>query len=268
MTTVIKIGGSVLEPEPSEDLAQALARRALAGERLCLVHGGGKALTAMLSRLGIASRFHRGLRVTDRPTLDAAVMVLAGAVNTRLVAALNRALALKSGAAAGPRAVGLSGVDGVCLRACAGAPELGFVGEVTGGEPRLLETLLASGFIPVLASIAAAADGSPLNVNADAFAAACAVQLRADRLLFLTDVPGVRDGAGRTIAELDLEELETLSAGGAVSGGMLPKLASCRAALAGGVGEIAIAGATEWITGGAPAGTRLRNPCATAEVPR
>lgn len=265
MTTVVKLGGSVLDPEPSDPLARALARRALAGERLCVIHGGGKALTALLARLGIPTRFHRGLRHTDRETLAAATMVLAGGVNKQLVAALNRALALEAqpapagGAAARPAgAVGLCGVDGNCLQAAVAEPELGYVGEMTGGDPRLLATLMAAGFIPVLASIAAAADAPALNVNADSFAAACAVQLGADRLLFLTDVPGVLDAAAQTIPTLDLAELEALGDKGVASAGMLPKLAACRAALAGGVAHVEIAGAAEWLNDGAGAGrTRI-----------
>lgn len=272
MTTVLKIGGSVLEPEPAPALAQALARRVLAGERLCVVHGGGKALTATLEQLKIASQFRDGLRVTDGATLAAAMMVLAGFVNKKLVAALNGALAAeaKAGAAA-PVALGLCGVDGRCLIARVADPALGYVGEISGGDARLLRTLLEGGYVPVLASIAAHADAGAsvpaLNVNADSFAAACAAQLHAERLVFVTDVPGVLDATGQTIPLLRLPELEALGRAGVAKAGMLPKLAACRVALEAGVASVEITGARAFLAAAADAGTRviLGRPAPAAE---
>lgn len=288
MTTIVKIGGSVLDPAPSPALADAVAGRYLAGERLCLVHGGGKALTATLERLRIPSRFEGGLRVTDEETLAAAAMVLAGLVNKRLVAALNRALLGQGERAA---AVGLSGVDGGSVLAAPLRPALGFVGEVVAppadapAGPFLVAELLDLGWLPVLASLASRAqppakpgaqppaesETAMLNVNADAFAAGCAAQLRADRLVFLTDVPGVLDASGATIPRLDLDQMEALRQSGAAAGGMLPKLAACRAALAAGVGRVEIIGVQAFL-GEAPddarnLGTRILAPAAAAGGP-
>lgn len=259
MLTVLKLGGSLLAPERAgaagnwDALAAAVARRAAAGEALCLVHGGGGALTAFLAARQIPTRFHQGLRVTDAATLEAAVMVLAGAVNKNLTAALNHALPA-AGAAA--RAVGLCGLDGACIAAAVADPALGHVGRVTGGDPRLLRALLAAGFLPVLASLAAGPDG-PLNVNADSFAAAVAAQLGAARLSFVTDVPGVLDAEGRVAPALDMATLAAWSANGQVHGGMLPKLAACRHALEQGVARVEVIGAAALLAGPAPAGTQI-----------
>jgi acetylglutamate kinase len=242
MTTVLKLGGSILEPDPqpahapgpSAGLVAAIAAAHAAGERLALVHGGGKSLTALLARLGIATEFRRGLRVTTPAVLQAAVMALAGEVNTELVAALN---------AAGVPAVGLTGVDAGAVRARSDDPDLGAVGAVSGAEARLWQGLMAIGYVPVLASIAPDARGGLLNVNADQFAAAVAAALAAARLLFVTDVEGVLDARGAPLAAASLAELARLSAQGALHGGMLPKADACRAALQAGVGEVRIVGA-------------------------
>lgn len=266
MLTVLKLGGSILDggagvppaADPLAALAAAVARRARQGESLCLVHGGGAALTAFLAQQQIPSRFHRGLRVTDAATLEAAVMILAGTVNKRLTTALNRALAA---AGAPARAVGLCGLDGDCITAAPADPALGLVGEIpgegAGGDPRLLRALLAAGFVPVLASIAAGPEG-PLNVNADSFAAACAARLGAARLSFVTDVPGVLDAAGGVVPALAVTELAAWSADGRVRGGMLPKLAACRQALEGGVGRVEVIGAAALFAASpAAAGTQI-----------
>lgn len=264
MLTVLKLGGSILdlarEDGPTGEaaalsaLARAVAGRVARGESLCLVHGGGAALTAYLAQKAIPSQFHHGLRVTDSATLEAAVMVLAGGINKRLTGALNRALAA---AGARARAVGLCGLDGECIAARRGEPALGYVGQVNGGDPRLLRALLAADFVPVLASIAAGPEG-PLNVNADSFAAACAAQLGASRLSFITDVPGVLDGRGGVVPTLAVGELAAWSAEGRARGGMLPKLAACRQALESGVGRVEVIGAEALLAGTAGmAGTRI-----------
>ncbi|MGH9484116.1 MAG: hypothetical protein ACRD1F_03595, partial [Terriglobales bacterium] len=246
--TVIKVGGSILEPAPTNALITALLHHAQAGP-LAIVHGGGKTLTALLAKLAIAAEFRKGLRVTSAETLGAAVMALAGTVNTALTAALN---------AAGIRAVGLTGCDAACVRAQP-IPELGAVGAITAADPRLLRSLLDAGFTPVLASLAlqqgSAATGplgrvrsgpggadqreasgaeppaktgcACLNVNADQFAAAIAAALGAQKLLFLTDVDGVLDAAGHTLPQASLTDLSVLAAAGALHGGMLPKTAAC-----------------------------------------
>jgi acetylglutamate kinase len=254
MTTVIKLGGSLLEPEPAPELMAALARVARV-KKIVLVHGGGKALTALLEQLHTPTEFRQGLRVTTPAVLEAALMALAGGVNTRLVTALN---------AAGLRAVGLTGCDAGMLR----APRLGELGAV-GGAPRanarLCRTLLAAGCMPVIASLGVdeAAPDAILNINADQAAAAVAAALGAHRLLFLTDVNGIMDAAGRTIARASLDDLEAMTAAGSLHGGMLPKAAACRAALAGGVTNVSIVGpaaapALEYVCAGAQlAGTEL-----------
>jgi acetylglutamate kinase len=235
MRTVIKIGGSVLDPAPAPALLQALVARLGGGEQIALVHGGGKALTELLRDLGIATTFRGGLRVTDAPTLRAAIMTLAGTVNKQLTAALN--------AAAGrPVAAGFCGLDGDCVVATRMTREFGFVGDVAGGNPALLEAVLRAGFAPVLASIASDGHGGALNVNADQFAAACAQMLSADCITFVTDVPGVLDASGAPIPAVTLDELETMIASGAISAGMLPKVASCRAALDAGVRVVEVVG--------------------------
>ena len=255
MITVLKIGGSVLEPEPSPALMAAVARAIAAGEELVVVHGGGKALSGLLKRLGVETVFQNGLRVTDAETLRAAVMAFAGEVNTRLVGALNRA---------GARAVGLTGLDGGAVVARVERPELGAVGAVSAVDPAPLRALLEAGFTPTLAPLASDGAGGALNVNADQFAAALAGALGARRMLFVTDVPGVLDGAGAAIPEISLAGREAMAAGGAIHGGMLPKADACRAALAGGAGEVHIIGTgaaldlDRWLGAGAPpAGTRV-----------
>lgn len=241
MITVLKLGGSTLDGGAPTGLLEAIAARAHAGERLLIVHGGGKTLTALLQKLGAGTQFRHGLRVTDAATLEAAVMALAGSVNTRLVAALNRALQAKVGAA---RAVGLTGLDGGSLKARRADPGLGYVGESQPGNPQFLHLLLDADYLPVLASLAPEDPGGALlNVNADIFAASCAALLGADCLTFVTDVAGVLDCDGRRLDEVRLSELESLLASGQISGGMLPKLQACRLALEAGVGRVEILGA-------------------------
>ncbi|HEY7837679.1 MAG TPA: acetylglutamate kinase [Terriglobales bacterium] len=254
-TTVLKIGGSVLEPAPAPAFMAAVARTVAAGEKLVIVHGGGKALNALLGRLGVATEFKNGLRVTGAATLQAAVMAFAGEVNTQLVAALNRA---------GVAAVGLTGLDASSVRAQVADPGLGAVGIPDAAEARLPRALLDAGYIPVYASLASDGDGGVLNVNADQFAASLAGALGAERMLFVTDVPGVLDANGGLIPQISLAGMEAMAASGAIRGGMLPKADACRAALAGGAGTVTILGAEaalrlDEIIAGPGAGT----PCGT-----
>ncbi len=238
MITVVKLGGSLLENGARADLLAPLAAWEAAGERLLVVHGGGKTLTALLEKLGVTSHFHNGLRVTDDATREAALMALAGNVNTRLVGSLNQALAARQRP---PRAVGLTGLDGASVLARRLHPELGWVGESQPGDPRLLRTLIEAGYIPVLASLAAdQPSGELLNVNADIFAATCAALAGASRLLFITDVPGVLDREGRRLEQVRLSELNAMQQSGQISGGMLPKLSACRQALEAGVERVEI----------------------------
>jgi acetylglutamate kinase len=215
---VVKLGGTTLAEQ--RDVLREVARRS-SGERLALVHGGGKRLTEWLVRLGVESRFEGGLRVTDDASLEVAVAVLRGVVNTELVATLR---------ADGADAIGLSGVDGGLLVA-ARLPGLGRVASVTGARSELLEILLAARALPVIAPLALDETGVICNVNADDAAAGLAGALGA-RLVLLTDTDGVRGADGRRIATLDVDESERLIAGGVIAGGMVPKVRCALRALA------------------------------------
>lgn len=236
--TVVKLGGSLLEDEGLRTSAlRALAARATAGERLVVVHGGGKRIDGFLVKLGMPRKVHRGLRVTDGATLDVVVAVLAGLVNKSLVAEL-RAL--------GVRAAGISGVDGETLWAeyhlSPDGVDLGYVGSVTASDTTLVNAILDAGLLPVVASIAMGREGTLLNVNADSAASALAGALAAERLVFLTDVEGLLDGEGHLVESLPSNEAKGLLAGTAVSGGMRPKLEACLSAIAHGVKSVVIAG--------------------------
>jgi acetylglutamate kinase len=240
MTIVVKIGGAALEDAATlRKCARAIAELAQDGHRVAVVHGGGSALTKMLKRLGKQSEFVGGLRVTDAETRDVALMVLGGMINKKMVAAIQ---------AAGMPAVGFCGGDGMSFRArkkIVSGHDLGFVGEICLAEPCWIEALWQQGGIPVLASMALGADGEYYNVNADEMAAACAAACHANALIFLTDVPGVKDAEGAVIPWLSTKQAEDLAAGSVISGGMLPKLDACKRALKQGVGRVRILPATE-----------------------
>ena len=228
---VIKLGGRALEaPGALLEFTTALARLSRVS---LLVHGGGAEVTHWLERAGIAPRFANGLRVTDAPTLEIATAVLAGLANKRLVAALR---------AHGVDAVGLATLDGGTLVAQphAMASELGAVGQITGSDMSLMETLLAQGRTPVLASIGATAEGALLNINADDAACALAIALRAPALVLLSDTPGLKLG-GQVVPQLRASELPALFTHPEVQGGMVPKLRSALAALDAGVERVTIA---------------------------
>jgi acetylglutamate kinase len=234
---VVKLGGSLLEdPRSRGALLAAVADRARGGEALVLVHGGGKRIDAALAARGIPKRTHEGLRVTDAPTLEVVVAVLR-AVNRGLVEELEDR---------GASAAGLSGLDGMAVRAVRHPPvsgvDLGCVGVVSDVDVRIFEAMGSAGLLPVLAPLAGGPDGEPLNVNADAVAAAVSAALGARRLIFLTDVEGVSDARGRRIEQLDAPSALRLLQGSAVSGGMRPKLTACLSAASAGVREVVIAG--------------------------
>lgn len=241
---VIKLGGSLLDDAARRQQALAgIVSAWLGGEKLVLVHGGGKHVDAMLARLGIEKRTHAGLRITDDATLDVVVAVLAGTVNKSLVAELT---------ALGVRAAGISGTDDSTLLAephpAIDGVELGHVGKVTKANGSLIETLLTSGILPVVSSIALGPDGTLLNVNADSAASAIATAVGAQSLRFITDVAGVFDADGKLIASLTAAEVGQMLGSTAVKGGMKPKLEAALAAMHGGVPAITIgegAGATQ-----------------------
>lgn len=239
--TIVKLGGELLEEAARlRRIAGALADAA-EREPLVVVHGGGREVDAEMARLGIPKRAIDGLRITDGPTLNVVAGVLAGRVNTRLVAALG---------AAGASAVGLTGADGGIARvrrerryrAADGTEvDLGFVGRPVGAEPpALLIDLLAAGHVPVIASLGAGAGGQVFNVNADTLAGFLAARLGARRLIIAGGTAGVLDSDGRTIPVVDDRGIDTLIGGGQASAGMVAKLLACRAALAGGAGEVTI----------------------------
>ena len=234
MKFVVKLGGATLEnPEILHQCAQAIAELVKDGNQVAVVHGGGVQLTRTLKQLGKQSEFIAGLRVTDAETRDAALMVLGGRVNKFLVASLG---------AHGQSAVGLSGGDGLIFRARKKrtAPDLGFVGEIVASDPRWLETIWKMGAVPVISSMALGFDGEYYNVNADEMASACAAACKADTLVFLTDVPGVRGADGEVMRWLSIDQIADLTRDEVISGGMLPKLSACREALLQGVKRVRI----------------------------
>lgn len=216
---VVKIGGGALAGGALEDMPEVLA----GGTPVALVHGGGDQLTRMLNALGIESRFHEGLRVTDEAALEVAEMVYAGGVNKSLVRELN---------ALGVPAVGISGTDGPILHV-EPVPGLGRVGGVVEVAPGLVQTLWGGGFVPVIAPLGIGPEGA-YNVNADAAAAALAVGIGAGQLFLLTDVDGLLKGGG-PVAEISPGECEGYVEDGLAIGGMVPKLRSAADAARGGV---------------------------------
>ncbi|HZU21855.1 MAG TPA: acetylglutamate kinase [Terriglobales bacterium] len=239
MRVVVKIGGSAVEDAALlARCARTIADLVCDGHKVALVHGGGAALTRTLSQLGKKSEFVNGLRVTDAETRDVALMVLAGQINKRVVAALG---------AVGVPAIGLSGGDGLAFRARKknGGVDLGFVGEIANADGRWIEAIWQHSGVPALSSVALGGDGQYYNVNADQMAAACAIACQANALIFLTDVPGVRGADGAVIRWLNTGDIAGLVDAAVVNGGMLPKLEACRQALARGVGRVRILPASE-----------------------
>jgi acetylglutamate kinase len=240
---VLKLGGELLEqPQDVERVASAIARLSRRAS-LVVVHGGGREIDSALATAGIAKQQVDGLRVTDARTLDVVVAVLAGAINTRLVAAVRRA---------GAKPVGLTGADATVatvkratpIVSVAGASvDLGLVGApVRNGAPRLLTDLLARGYVPVVACIGATRQGQLLNVNADTLASHLAAAIGAKRLVIAGGTSGVLDEHGRTIARLTRREAAQLVKAGTANKGMVAKLQACRAAVQQGVGDVVIAG--------------------------
>jgi acetylglutamate kinase len=225
-TIVIKIGGSTLGSHDTtlDDLV-ALQKK---GILPVVVHGGGNKITEWLKKMGVSTTFVRGMRVTDTATLEVAIAVLAGLVNKELVAAL---------ISKGGRAIGLSGADGGLIQAKMENPELGYVGHVVKVNPEPVKAVLRAGYIPVIAPCGlkvADGDSDPvtlLNINGDVVASEIAGALKAERLIFLTDVPGVRDGEGKFLPRLSAAEARNMIASGVIAGGMIPKVEACLNAL-------------------------------------
>jgi acetylglutamate kinase len=240
MRLLIKVAGALLEREETvNSIARQIAELARAGHELLIIHGGGKIFTSTLARMGIESRFVNGLRVTDRETRDAAVMVFAGLLNKRLAGAISLA---------GQPAIGISASDAACFLAepmQLGEQDgsLGFVGYLTEVNLDFLRSLWRAGAVPVASCLGLGADGELYNINADHMAAAAAEFIHADRLIFLTDVAGVLDGQ-KVLRAVRGGEIEDLIRHNKVSGGMILKLEAAKRALSGGVAEVRIVGGT------------------------
>ena len=237
---VIKVGGA-LAGGALDDLPDLLS----AGHRVAVVHGGGVQLTRMLDRLGIPTRFHAGLRVTDEATLEVAEIVLAGGVNKRLARSLS---------VLGVRAAGISGTDGPTLLV-EPVPGLGRVGKVVRVEPQLIEALWSGGFVPVVAPLGLGPEGA-YNVNADSAAAALSIGLGACRLFLLTDVDGLLE-EGETVETLDPDRCEDYVDRGLAAGGMAPKLRAAAEAARGGVEARILNGNRKGALAAAVAGERV-----------
>ncbi len=244
-TVVVKYGGHAMgDPELGQAFARDIALLKQAGVNPVVVHGGGPQIGAMLKRMGIQSKFEDGLRVTDKATIEIVEMVLAGSINKQIVAMINKD---------GEWAIGLSGKDGNMVFAkktkkTVSDPnsniekivDLGFVGEPDEVDRTLLDMLAHSAMIPVIAPVAPGRDGHTYNINADTFAGAIAKTLNAERLLFLTDVPGVLDKEGKLIKELSAAEARALIGDGTITGGMIPKVETCLDAIENGVKGVVI----------------------------
>ena len=224
---VIKYGGHAMENDELKDsFAQDVAYLKYVGMRPVIVHGGGPVIDEAVRQAGITPRFVRGMRVTDAETMAIVEQVLVGKINKEIVTLLNRH---------GGRAVGLSGKDGelIVARRRTGPDDLGLVGDVVGVHPRVIEAL--EHFIPVIAPVAAGTDGQTYNINADVVAGKIAEALRAEKLILLTDVEGVKSRDGRLLDTLPTDAAQALVADGTIAGGMIPKVECCIEALRGGV---------------------------------
>jgi acetylglutamate kinase len=239
-TIVVKFGGNAMTDEALKvNFARDVALLKLVGMNVVVVHGGGPQIEQMLAKLGKKGEFVHGMRVTDRETMDVVEMVLGGTVNKEVVELINQA---------GGKAVGLTGQDGVLIRARkmqlpgkeSARVDLGQVGEVESIDPSVISALEQAGFIPVVAPIGTGADGMTYNINADLVAGKLAEILRAEKLIVLTNTPGVLDKDGKLLTGLTPKRIDDLVAKGVISGGMLPKIGSALDAARNGVKSVHI----------------------------
>jgi acetylglutamate kinase len=241
-TVVVKYGGNAMTDEAlKRGFAHDVVLLKLVGINLVVVHGGGPQIEELLGKVGKKGEFVQGMRVTDSETMDIVEMVLAGKVNKEIVELINHA---------GGKAVGLTGQDGGLIRArklmlpSKDQPEqtldIGQVGEIESVDPEVIQSLLKSGFIPVVAPIGSGQDGETYNINADLVAGKMAEILRAEKLVLMTNTPGVLDKSGQLITGLSAREIDALFADGTLSGGMLPKISSALDAARSGVQSVHI----------------------------
>ncbi|HHP7233994.1 MAG TPA: acetylglutamate kinase [Desulfobacterales bacterium] len=245
MTIVIKYGGhAMVDEQLKEDFARDITLLKFIGLNPVVVHGGGPQINDVLKQMGIQSKFVRGMRMTDTPTMDVVEMVLGGKVNKAIVAQINRQ---------GGKAVGLSGKDGGLIQARKlqivfqdnenTPPEIidpGHVGQVTAINPEVIHTLVQRGFIPIIAPVGVGENGETYNINADLVACKVAIALSAGRLIFLTDVDGVLDSDGLLISSIDAGTIRRMVKEAAITGGMVPKIECALDALQQGVEKVPI----------------------------
>lgn len=231
-TVVIKLGGHAMgSDEAMDSFANDIVLMRQVGVNPVIVHGGGPMINTMLQRLNIQSDFVNGKRVTDAATMEVVEMVLSGVVNKKIVQAINRA---------GGRAVGLSGKDANLMICDQTDPDLGLVGTPTQMDPSLLRTLFDQSMIPVIAPLGAGRNGETFNINGDTAAGAIASALKADRLLLLTDVSGVKNTEGEVVTDLTADQIRTMTEDGTIAGGMIPKTETALDAIASGVRAVVI----------------------------
>ena len=231
-TVVIKLGGHAMgSDEAMASFARDVVLMQQVGTNPVIVHGGGPMINAMLERLNIQSEFVNGKRVTDAATMEVVEMVLSGLVNKRIVQAIG---------AQGGRAVGLSGKDAQLVTCTQTNPELGFVGTPSVVDASILEDLFSSNIIPVIAPLGAGENGETFNINGDTAAGAIAGALKADRLLLLTDVAGVKNADGEVLTEMTAAQIRELTADGTIAGGMIPKTETALDAINEGVRAVVI----------------------------
>ncbi len=248
-TIVVKYGGhAMVDQQLKKDFARIITLLKFIGLNPVVVHGGGPQINLVLDQMGISSKFVRGMRLTDEPTMDVVEMVLGGKVNKAIVAQINQE---------GGRAVGLSGKDGELIQAkkltimhqveADKPPEIidpGLVGEVTSINPEIINTLTEKGFIPIIAPVGAGDSGETYNINADLVAAKIAMAISAVRLVFLTDVDGVLDQSDRLISSIAASDVDTMIQDGIITGGMIPKIEFAMEALQSGIEKVHIINGT------------------------
>lgn len=248
-TIVVKYGGhAMVDEQLKEDFARDITLMKFIGLNPAVVHGGGPQINQVLDRMGIHSKFVRGVRLTDQPTMDVVEMVLGGKVNKSIVAQINQQ---------GGKAVGLTGKDGGLILArkiqfvhhtqATEPPEIidpGLVGEVTEIRPEIINTLTKQGFIPIIAPVGTGESGETYNINADLVASSVAMALGAERLILLTDVDGVLDAEGRLISSIDAPTIRKMIDENVISGGMIPKIECALQALQNGVQKVHIINGT------------------------